>query len=663
MKKYLLILFAMVASISAMASDVWTVKADKIGSEYYGVSVANGGIGIVPWNEPFSIHRTNINQVYDTNGLHGTSNAVDGLNPFQIDMILEGKPLSEYKIKDFKQELDMRHAVHTSSFTIQGKAEVRYDVRALRQLAYTGMVVVEVKALKNIDVEFTSSVKSCEEDYTEFTAGKSEVNIEGQHVLFLKAHAKTVWTGKDVCVSSCFITDEKTEDNEDGTRIKATVKKGRTFRFALVAAETSSLYTDDPFNEADREVILARHQGIDASIARHEKLWDELWQGDVEIEGDDDAQRTVRLALYNLYSSCRAGSRMSIPPFGLTANGYSGHIFWDTEMWMYPPMLFLNPGIAESMMDYRIDRLPGALKRASLYGYKGAMFPWESDYEGVEGCPTFALCGVLEQHITGDVAIAVWNYYRMTRDLDWLKDSGWPLLRECARFWTSRVHDNCDGSYSIVDVSGADEYAIGVTDNAFTNGAAICALQAAVKAAKVLGYKAPSEWSRIADGIRILEKDGITLEYEGYNGETTKQADVNLLAYPLQVITDEGRIRRDLKYYENVIDTKGPAMSFAILALQYARLGDGKKAYELFYKAYSPNRLQPFGVISEGAGGTNPYFCTGAGGILQAVINGFCGLELTDDGIIQLPAALPPQWKSVTVKGVGPEKKTYVNSR
>ena len=99
------------------------------------------------------------------------------------------------------------------------------------------------------------------------------------------------------------------------------------------------------------------------------------------------------------------------------------------------------------------------------------------------------------------------------------------------------------------------------------------------------------------------------------------------------------------------------------MASDFARLGDGDKAYELFVRSYQPNQLPPFGVVSEGAGGTNPYFTTGAGGFVQAVINGFCGLEITDSGIRQLPSALPSHWEKVTVTGVGPYKKTFTRSR
>ena len=57
------------------------------------------------------------------------------------------------------------------------------------------------------------------------------------------------------------------------------------------------------------------------------------------------------------------------------------------------------------------------------------------------------------------------------------------------------------------------------------------------------------------------------MEYEGYNGQTIKQADANLLVYPLNLITRPEEIRKDLEYYEDKIDKTGPAMSFSVLAL------------------------------------------------------------------------------------------------
>ena len=145
------------------------------------------------------------------------------------------------------------------------------------------------------------------------------------------------------------------------------------------------------------------------------------------LRGDPESQRDVRLALYHLYAFSRENSRLSIAPMGLSSQGYNGHIFWDSELWMFPPLLALNQEFAKSMLDYRFDRLGKAAEKAANYGFKGAMFPWESDDTGEEATPTWALTGTFEHHITADVGIACWNYYRLTGDLAWLKSEGFPF--------------------------------------------------------------------------------------------------------------------------------------------------------------------------------------------------------------------------------------------
>ena len=444
-----------------------------------------------------------------------------------------------------------------------------------------------------------------------------------------------------------------------------TLQKGETVKFALLGTVCSTRDFADPFGESVRQVVYANYEGTDRLLEAHQAAWDKLWEGDVIIEGDEEAQKHVRFALYNLYSFGREGSRLSIPPMGLSAQGYNGHIFWDTELWMYPPMLLLNQGIARSMMDYRTDRMEGAIRRAYAHGYKGVMFPWESDDTGTESTPVWALTGPFEHHITADVAIAAWHYYCVTKDRKWLVDTGYPLLKEVAAFWESRVRKMPDGSYAIVNVVGANEYASGVTDNAFTNGAVVCALKYAVSAAEACGEEAPTVWNDIAENLRFHSfGNGVTKEHEKYKGTMIKQADVNLLGYPLEVVTDPETLKKDLEYYAGKIDPKhGPAMSYSAFCVQYARLGDTNKAYEMFRRSYVPNLRPPFGVLAETPTSQNPYFATGAGGLLQAVINGFAGLRITENGVVQLPSVLPKHWTRVVIKGVGPEKKDYVRER
>lgn len=656
-------------SIRAEEERLWQLHAVDIQAPYAPAPMANGCIGILPQKEPFAVEHVMLNHVFDAASPHIVSRVMRGINPFCLSMKIDKIKVDTSNISDWQQTIDMRRAVHQTSFHTLEKADVSYELCALRNLPYAGLIRVTVQACKDMLLEVRSGM-GIPDDYSQSLIRYREMEADGNRIYMLESDATSRFGYRRVASTSSFLFngEQIKPIYDEATRelfFSIQLKKGETFCFSLVGSVCSSRDFFDPYNEAERQVIYAVHEGEEALMQAHYRLWDELWQGDIRIEGDDDAQRIVRFALFNLYSSCRGGSRLSIPPMGLSLQGYNGHIFWDTELWMYPPMLLLNQDIARSMLDYRFDRLPAARKKALAYGYRGAMFPWESDDSGEEATPTHALTGPFEHHITADIGIACWNYYCVTRDMRWLQREGYPLLKEIADFWASRVTRNQDGSYSIHNVTGADEYANGVTDNAFTNGAASLALKYACQAAEICGEKVPELWWKIGENIRILQfENGVTREHSTYKGEMIKQADANLLAYPLGLITDEYRQRQDLEYYAERIDQKdGPAMSYSVYCVQYARIGEADKAYEMFRRCYEPNLRKPFGVISETPTSNNPYFMTGAGGLLQAVLNGFCGLQITDEGIVQLPSALPSHWKRVTVTGVGSDKKTYVRER
>jgi trehalose/maltose hydrolase-like predicted phosphorylase len=656
-------------SIRAEEERLWQLHAVDIQAPYAPAPMANGCIGILPQKEPFAVEHVMLNHVFDAASPHVVSRVMRGINPFCLSMKIDNKKVDTSNISDWQQTIDMRRAVHQTSFHTLEKADVSYELCALRNLPYAGLIRVTVQACKDMLLEVRSGM-GIPDDYSQSLIRYREMEADGNRMYMLESDATSRFGYRRVASTSSFLFngEQIKPMYDEATRelfFSIQLKKGETFCFSLVGSVCSSRDFFDPYNEAERQVIYAVHEGEEALMQAHYRLWDELWQSDIRIEGDDDAQRIVRFALFNLYSSCRGGSRLSIPPMGLSLQGYNGHIFWDTELWMYPPMLLLNQDIARSMLDYRFDRLPAARKKALAYGYRGAMFPWESDDSGEEATPTHALTGPFEHHITADIGIACWNYYCVTRDMRWLQREGYPLLKEIADFWASRVTSNQDGSYSVYNVTGADEYANGVTDNAFTNGAASLALKYACQAAEICGEKVPEIWRAIGENIRILQfENGVTREHSTYKGEMIKQADANLLAYPLGLITDEYRQRQDLEYYAERIDQKdGPAMSYSVYCVQYARMGEADKAYEMFRRCYEPNLRKPFGVISETPTSNNPYFMTGAGGLLQAVLNGFCGLQITDEGIVQLPSVLPSHWKRVTVTGVGSDKKTYVRER
>jgi trehalose/maltose hydrolase-like predicted phosphorylase len=439
------------------------------------------------------------------------------------------------------------------------------------------------------------------------------------------------------------------------------LKAGETYTFSVVSSATSTEQFQDPMNEAERLTIFAALEKTDRLLMRHREAWNELWKSDIKIEGDAQAQKDVRFALYHLYSFVREGTGYSLSPMGLSGLGYNGHVFWDTELWMYPPLLVLQPNIARSILEYRFNRLGAARKNAFSHGYQGAMFPWESSGEGTEDTPVWALTGPFQHHITGCVGWAAWKYYQVTKDKTWLRERGYPILKEVADFWASRVERKGLGQYEINNVIGANEWQENIDNNAFTNGMAITVLRYATQAAKELMLTADPDWEQVAQNIPILKfPDGTTKENATYDGVMIKQADANLLAYPLEIVTNKNQIEKDLKYYEPRYSPEGPAMGVAILATLYARLNQPDKAYGYFVKGYKPNEVPPFGVISETAGGTNPYFATGAGGMLQSVMFGFGGLTINDSGITQIKTKLPAQWKSLEIRGVGISKQNFV---
>lgn len=161
---------------------------------------------------------------------------------------------------------------------------------------------------------------------------------------------------------------------------------------------------------------------------------------------------------------------------------------------------------------------------------------------------------------------------------------------------------------------------------------AIVALQIANKAAKILGLPTNSKWDEISSKIIILKMpDGVTKEHSKYQGEKIKQADVNLLSFPLKIITKNDDILKDLKYYQQRVPDQGtPAMTYSIFSLLYSRLKNATAAYENFRGSFIPFIRKPFGVFAETKGGSNPYFLTGAGGVLQSLVFGFGGYDITD---------------------------------
>jgi len=333
----------------------------------------------------------------------------------------------------------------------------------------------------------------------------------------------------------------------------------------------------------------------------------------------------------------------------------------DLETWQFPALLPFYPELGKSLLAYRERVLPAAKDRARQFGWAGALFPWESAVSGQNVCP-WALGADFEQHITGDVAMAVRQQYYFTRDTDWLKNHGWPLLQAAAEFWASRVVlDTASGNYTVKGVVAPDESAGKVDDEAYTNAVAASTLSFAIEAAAVVGAEAGSNWSTIASKPFLPLRDDLLSGFMIHSqdatyqkGQMITQSDVGLLQYPLEVSGIDDSVKRgDLLYYESVTNPDGyytgdSSYSIAWLALGNRTAADAQFARTFLYLNGLPNNVvvaphyNPFNVWKEAAtSGKHLNFLTGAGGFLQNIIQGYAGLRARSN-ILQLNPSLPP---------------------
>ena len=666
------------------AQDPWRIDVNQpLQGDYYGITSANGQIGLVSSRSPLEVDKLVIGGLYDLYAKARTDNFFPNINPLDIELRVNGDNVSRSKITNYTQSFDFKHAAIQGQYDFRDQLHVDYRIMALRQLPFGYMMDITITAKSDFNLRVINQHRAPEalrnpEPY--FTTIDNKANpllkTSYPHYTFMTTMAKSPTGRFDVGACTAFLFP----DSEDGgtmlpiihrddrgvgrhtQEFELPLQQGQTFHFCLVGNSMGSNFVPDVRNEIERLTIYMFLEGYDRLMARHNRAWDELWQSDILVEGDAQAQQDIHSMLYHLYAFNREGSGLSCSPMGLSGLGYNGHSFWDADTWMFPALAVLHPETAVEMLNRRYDLLQGAIQKAYMHGFKGAWFPWQTSYTGQEEVAPNNVYPSTECHITGDAAIACWQYYQLTQDKDWLLEKGWPILSLTADYWVSRVDWDENGNAHFISVIGADEWSCNshggkqINDNAYTIGVARTNLDYAARAAKVLGKKAKPEWAKTRNALHYKYLDnGVIAVNATYHGEVTKQADVDLLAFPLHEVTDPAQIRRNLEYYiSKVPDKQTPAMSKSIYATLFSRLGDYDKALYYFRDSYLPNLNPPFRVIAEFNGGTNPYFITGAGGTLQSLLFGFAGLDITDKGFVQVrKGKLPTGWTKLTLRRSG----------
>jgi len=457
--------------------------------------------------------------------------------------------------------------------------------------------------------------------------------------------------------------------------LTARVEKGRTYTFTKYVALARAGWGGD----ARATLALAREArtaGFDKLLTDHRAAWHELWKSDIVVDGDADVQKALHSDLYYLLSNTTVGTAWPMGACALTPN-YAGHAFWDSDSWVFPSLLLLHPERAKPIVMFRHRTLQPALERAQQFGVKGAMYPWESDPEtGVDHTPHFAYEVYREIHVNADIAIAQWQYYLATLDKAWLRQYGWPVISQIAQFWVSRVtYDKELDRYEIHHVTSPDEAYNDVPNDSFTNAAARKALNIAVAAAAVLGEKADPQWNDVAAKMYIPFKDSEQrhLDFDEsvpHDKITWMGSSLAWLMYPNLDLAMSPQVRRnDFDFQLNELKVHGDdpnEMMMVMLAVGAAEVGDAKAAGDWIERNLVGFLKAPFNVRTETAANNAGYILATSAGFVQSFVYGLTGLRIDDKGLDEAYApALPPQWKSVTLKHVAfrGERYDFVISR
>jgi hypothetical protein len=450
-------------------------------------------------------------------------------------------------------------------------------------------------------------------------------------------------------------------DDRLALNIRVNLSKGKTYAFTKYVA----LSRDEWGGDAKADLVLAeaaREQGFESLLDTHRAAWAKLWQSDIRIDGDPQAQLAVHSDLYYLLANAPANTEWGVGACGITT-GYVGHVFWDNDSWIFPALLLLHPERARSIVMFRDRTLPEAQKRAQVAGFAGAKYPWEADPENGSEQILYAAhrLSVGEIHVNADIAIAQWQYWLATQDLAWLRDKGWPVIRGIADFWVSRAtYDAAKIRYEVRNVVSVEEPYAHVDDDAFTNASARKALDIATKAAALVGAAPDPRWATVATGLHVPFSDAGQhhLDFDANVRRTSDDHDFAFLAFPsLDLPMSETARRNDYHLASAPLKQPGAtptSMGLAPLTIAAATLADPADVARWLTANISGDMLKPpFNVRTETPDNNTGYFLTGSAGFVQSLVYGLTGLRIEPSGLVQAyPPVLPSGWKSLTLDNV-----------
>ena len=474
--------------------------------------------------------------------------------------------------------------------------------------------------------------------------------------------------GKEISTYTKYISKEEIKESKNTYFIEKTMQKGDEiciFAYSLIEKPGESLLS---------EFYYLVNLGYDKLLKEHISNFNKKWVTSRVILDDETAQFELDYSIYHLLILEDSESFSSIPARGLSGQTYKGAVFWDTEAFILPFFSLTNPAFARNLLIYRINTLKGAKEKARGFGYDGAFYAWESQEDGLEQCSKYNVTDPITNepirtyfdekqiHISGDVAIAFNRYAFINDDYQILRDGGYEVIYECAKFYMSRATLR-NGQYHYNDVIGPDEYHERVNDNAFTNYIAYRTIELAIQYYEYgngLENRLSIDELEKFKNLIFLPKpneQGVIEQFEGYfsleekypdevkamrrndkeylgglaiDTKTIKQADVVSLLVMLSEF-DFAKFHKENYDYYLPFTEHGSSLSSSMYSILGSQIGETELAYKLFRKSAgidlgTDQKMYAGGIY---IGGTHP--ASNAGAYISAIF-GFAGLKFDKNG-------------------------------
>ena len=620
-----------------------------------------------------------------------------------IKILLEDEEFSLFHGEIISRErlLNMKDGVTERNVTWRSPKGREVSIRFTRMTSFT-ILPLFLTQVRILPLNFSCQIKieSLHRGSVRNFFDPSDPRVAGEDFQYLTVSAtdyennvssivsRTSKSGLSVCscvknlVSNEVARETIKSDGEIMEIISVEAREGEPVLFNKFTVICDSIRYADPKTAAKNNLEQALQLGADELFIKQQEYLAGLGIDEaVEIVGDEELDSSVRYNLYQLIQSVAKDPHGNIAAKGLSGEGYEGHYFWDTEMYLQPFFTLTIPEIAKNLVRYRYSILGYARENAKILGHKkGAAYPWRTIMG--EECSGHYPSGSAQYHISGDVAYAVIAYYLATGDIDLVEECGAEIVIETARLWM-QVGNYYKGKFYINEVTGPDEYTCLVNNNYYTNLIAKHNLRWAVKfydilkereTGKVLAQKIALKPEEIVEFQEASEKMYLPYDEElGINPQDDsflqkrpwdlstiteeekpllmhyhpmylyrhmicKQADTVMAHFILEDEQDEQTIRNSFAFYETVT-THDSSLSTCIFSVVASKLGLSEKAYKYFGDSAKLDLFNTHKNTKDGIHTAN------MGGTYMAIVYGFGGLRIKEAGLFLKPS-LPPQWES-----------------